>query len=123
MAVLKTCVERRIPIVVATTGHTAKQKEEIEGAAYFFVCEGLANVLKHAEAQHTTVRFSTTANILRIEIIDDGRGFDSDAVAASGLRGLADRIEALGGGLRVASPPTGGTTLAASLPLWERRDA
>jgi len=56
-------------------------------------------------------------------VIDDGRGFDPGAVVPSGLRGLADRIEALGGSLRVVSRPTAGTTLVANLPLRERCDA
>src|SRR5258706_15988807 len=69
----------RLPIGVTLdpdgVGRGARYAEEIEGAAYFFVCEGLANGLKHAEAQHTTVPLSTTANILRSQIIEDAPGF------------------------------------------------
>jgi signal transduction histidine kinase len=101
----------------------ARYAEEIEGAAYFFVCEGLANALKHAVAQQAVVRLSLTTGCLKVEVSDDGRGFDAGTVVPSGLRGLSDRIEALGGELRVVSQPNLGTTLVASLPLQEQRDA
>ncbi len=117
----------RLPIGVTIepdgVGRGARYAEEIKGAAYFVVCEGLANVLKHAASQHTTVHLSSTANTLHVEVIDDGRGFDPEAVMPSGLRGLADRIEALGGSLNVVSRPTAGTTLIANLPLRGRCDA
>jgi signal transduction histidine kinase len=103
-------------------GRGDRYAEEIEGAAYFFVCEGLANVLKHAAAGHIVVHLSLTPGCLKIEVNDNGRGFDAGAVVPSGLRGLSDRIEALGGDLRVVSQPASGTTLVASLPLQERRD-
>ena len=117
----------RLPIGVTIepdgVGRGTRYAEEIEGAAYFFVCEGLANVLKHAAAQHTTVKLSSTPDLLSVEVSDDGRGFDPGAVVSSGLRGLSDRIEALGGDLRVVSRPTAGTTLVAILPLQERGNA
>jgi signal transduction histidine kinase len=94
----------------------ARLPEEIEGAAYFLVCEGLVNTLKHASAQHASVRLAATPTSVRIEVIDDGQGFDPAAVACSGLRGLADRIEAVGGSLRVESRPGNGTCLGAELP-------
>jgi signal transduction histidine kinase len=104
-------------------GRGARYAEEIEGAAYFFVCEGLANALKHAAAGHIVVRLSLTPSCLKIEVRDNGRGFDTGSVVPSGLRGLSDRIEALGGDLRVISRPALGTTLIASLPLQEQCDA
>ena len=116
----------RLPMEVTIetdgVGRGARYAEEIEGAAYFFVCEGLANALKHAAASRTVVRLSLTPGCLKIEVSDDGRGFDAGTVVPSGLRGLSDRIEALGGDLRVISQPASGTTLVASLPLQERRD-
>jgi signal transduction histidine kinase len=91
--------------------------EEIEGAAYFLVCEALGNILKHASARQATVRLtSSPTGTLSIEVTDDGTGFDPTAATGSGLRGLKDRIEALGGSLLVASRRNEGTTLTATLP-------
>jgi len=88
---------------------------EIEGAAYFVVAEGLANVLKHSEATEATVTVSANASWLRVAVADDGHGFEPGAVHESGLRGLRDRIEALGGHLEVDSGRSG-TRIQASLP-------
>ena len=81
----------------------ARFGEAVEGAAYFFVCEGFANALKHARAERVRVRLSRAAGALEVEVSDDGGGFDVGATARSGLAGLADRIEALGGRLEVDS--------------------
>jgi signal transduction histidine kinase len=99
-----------------------RYRSEIEGAAYFFVCEGLANVLKHAGANHATVRLASVAGALHIDVSDDGTGFDTRTAAHSGLRGLQDRIEALGGSVQVVSSAAQGTTLRAAIPLQEARD-
>ncbi len=110
-----------LPIEVAVEAEadlaTARYREDIEGAAYFFVCEGLANVMKHASATATRVHLSSSNGNLQVEVIDDGRGFDPSRVARSGLRGLEDRIEAVGGTMSVGSRPGGGTRLVASLPV------
>jgi signal transduction histidine kinase len=94
-----------------------RYSEELEGAAYFLVCEGLTNALKHASAQHATVRLVSTPASLLVEVTDDGRGFEPGEAAGSGLRGLTDRIEALGGSLRIVSRPGAGTRLVAELPV------
>jgi signal transduction histidine kinase len=94
-----------------------RYSEELEGAAYFLVCEGLTNALKHASAQHATVRLVSTPASLLVEVADDGRGFEPGEAAGSGLRGLTDRIEALGGSLRIVSRPGAGTRLVAELPV------
>lgn len=88
---------------------------EIEGAAYFVVAEGLANVLKHSGAAEATVSITSNDLRLRIVIADDGHGFDQGAVLESGLRGLRDRVEALGGRVAIESRESG-TRLEASLP-------
>jgi len=88
----------------------------VEGAAYFTVCEGLANAMKHASARQLVVGLRCDDRELSIEISDDGTGFDAGEATRSGLRGLADRIEALGGLLRVTSAPGHGTQLLATLP-------
>ena len=87
----------------------------MEVAAYYVVAEALANVQKHAGAHNVTVRATTVVGDLVVEVLDDGTG-GADA-QGSGLRGLADRVEALGGSLRLESPPGGGTRLFARIPL------
>ena len=94
---------------------------EIEGAAYFVVAEGLANVLKHAAAGQATVTIEAENSHLRLEVADDGHGFPA-GTAESGLRGLRDRVEALGGRLGVSSQ-AGGTRLEATLPARQRPHA
>ncbi len=89
--------------------------EPVEVAAYFVASEALANVAKHAHATAVTIRVSHTAGEASVEISDDGVGGADDA-GGSGLRGLADRVEALGGQLRIVSPVGSGTTLTAVIP-------
>jgi signal transduction histidine kinase len=87
----------------------------VESAAYFVVAEGLANAVKHAQAHKLGVRLCQSADRLTIEVTDDGIG-GTTFVAGTGLRGLADRVDALGGSLRIDSPPGHGTHLVAELP-------
>jgi signal transduction histidine kinase len=89
---------------------------EVEGAAYFLVSEGLANVLKHARADRVAIRVEHEGRSLRIEVSDDGIGFVPTEVGGSGLTGLRDRIEAASGSLRVLASPGRGTTLIGELP-------
>ena len=84
-------------------------------AAYFVASEALANVVKYAHASAATVNFRPTGTGVMIEITDDGVG-GADPERGSGLRGLADRVEALDGRLRVSSPPGAGTVITAELP-------
>ncbi|HSL64326.1 MAG TPA: ATP-binding protein, partial [Gaiellaceae bacterium] len=76
----------------------------------------LTNVAKYARATAATVSIAPKADRLVVEVCDDGAG-GADAARGSGLRGLADRVEALGGRLALTSPPGGGTTVRAELPL------
>ena len=86
-------------------------------AAAFFVCsEGLANVAKYAEASGVRIAVAAIGPRLVVRVVDDGPG-GADTARGSGLRGLADRVEALGGTLSVASPPGAGTRLEAELPI------
>jgi signal transduction histidine kinase len=89
--------------------------EPVELAAYFVASEALANVAKYSKASHATVRLWRTGAVVTIEIADDGVG-GADETLGSGLRGLADRVEALEGRLLVKSPRGGGTTVTAELP-------
>jgi signal transduction histidine kinase len=89
--------------------------EPLELAAYFVACEALANVAKYADAGNAAVRVSRDDGLVVIEIADDGVG-GADETAGSGLRGLADRVAALDGTLRILSPPGEGTVVTAELP-------
>ena len=89
--------------------------EPVELAAYFVASEALANVAKYANATQASVRVRRAGPLATIEIADDGVGGADDS-QGSGLRGLADRVEALDGRLEVTSPPGGGTTVVAELP-------
>jgi len=96
---------------------------DVEGGAYFFVSEALANILKHAHATQAWIVFQASPDGLVVEVRDDGLGFCLDSARTSGLRGLQDRLEALGGRLTVSSAPGSGTTLRAFLPVREHVDA
>ena len=86
-----------------------------ELAAYFVASEALANVGKYAQASKAVIHVSREGERAVIEIADDGVG-GADERGGSGLRGLGDRVEALGGRLRVTSPPGVGTVVRAELP-------
>ncbi|GAA4538836.1 sensor histidine kinase [Pseudonocardia xishanensis] len=89
----------------------------VESTAFFTVCEALANTLKHGGAQRATITMVLDAGTLRIDVTDDGRGFDPAQVDGStGLVGLRDRIAAVGGRMEVRSAPGSGTTLTALVP-------
>ncbi len=88
----------------------------VEAAAYYLIAEALTNVAKYASATTVRVRVLVGDGGITVEVTDDGVG-GADPAAGSGLRGLADRVEALGGALEVHSPPGGGTSLRGRLPL------
>ena len=88
----------------------------IEAAIYYVVAETLTNAAKHAEASEAQVELSTTGDTATVEIRDNGRG-GADLADGSGIRGLADRVEALGGRFELQSPLGAGTVVRAELPL------
>jgi len=90
--------------------------DPVEAAAYYVAAEALTNAAKYAQASEVVIRASADAGELHIAISDDGRG-GADPSAGSGLRGLADRVAALGGRLNVSSAAGGGTRVEAYLPL------
>ena len=107
----------RSPLPVTLEGvPDGRLAEPLEAAAYFVVAESLTNAVKHAHASELHVRMSTEDGELRVEITDDGCG-GADPESGTGLRGLADRVEALGGRLSLFSPAGAGTTVRAALPL------
>jgi signal transduction histidine kinase len=105
-----------VSLEVADQVRNARFAQAVEGAAYFTVCEGLANAMKHASARRLVVRLGAEGDDLVVEVTDDGAGFEMRGVTRSGLSGLEDRIEALGGRFNVTSAPGRGTQLHATLP-------
>jgi signal transduction histidine kinase len=89
--------------------------DQVESAVYFVVSEALANAAKHSHAAQVRVAASSRGGRLVVEVADDGTG-GATASGGSGLRGLADRVEALGGRFTLSSPPGAGTTLRADIP-------
>jgi signal transduction histidine kinase len=99
---LTVAVDRRLP-------------EPLEVAAYYLVCECLANIGKYAQASSATIAVTRADDSVSVEVTDDGIG-GADTERGSGLRGLADRVEALDGRLRIWSPRGGGTRVRAEIP-------
>ena len=99
---LTVTIDRRLP-------------DQVESAAYFMASEALTNASKHAHAHGVSMAASYEDQCLTVEVVDDGVGGATTA-NGSGLRGLADRVEALGGRFRVSSPVGRGTTLRAEIP-------
>jgi signal transduction histidine kinase len=89
--------------------------EPVEAAVYYVVAETVTNIAKHAQAESATVSVTLASRTARVVITDNGIG-GADPARGSGLRGLADRIEALDGGLRIESPPERGTRIEAQIP-------
>jgi PAS domain S-box-containing protein len=87
----------------------------VEAAAYYLIAEALTNVTRYAQASKVRARVVASDENVVVEVSDDGVG-GADPAAGSGLRGLADRVEALGGSLAVDSPAGSGTTLRAEIP-------
>jgi signal transduction histidine kinase len=107
----------RAPLPVEVNGQPPERlPEAIEAAAFYVVSESLANVAKYASASRARVDLARDDGLLVVEVSDDGVG-GADAAKGSGLRGLSDRVEALGGRLRVSSEPGQGTTVRAELPM------
>jgi len=112
-------VAARSPLIVELRVGCERVPPAVEAAVYFTVAEALTNAAKHAQASRVSVAIEVTGDVLVAEIIDEGIGGASMA-AGSGLRGLADRLDAVGGTLSVDSPPGGGTRVRARAPLPAR---
>jgi signal transduction histidine kinase len=108
-------VIRRLDLPVQMDVPDERFRPEIEASAYFIVAEALTNVVKHSRATCAEVRVSVAGEALRVVICDDGIG-GADS-SGHGLVGLADRATALGGRLEVGNRISGGTFVAATLPL------
>ncbi len=108
--------ERSTTPVEIVCGFDERLPAPHEAALYFTASEAIANVAKHAQASRVVVQVERDAERVAIEIRDDGVG-GVDPARGTGVRGLADRIEALGGSLVVSSSPGVGTTIRAVVPL------
>jgi signal transduction histidine kinase len=105
----------RAPVPVALDVAELRFPSAVEVAAYFVCAEALTNIAKYAGASRASVNVRGGDRRLVVAVVDDGVG-GADAARGSGLRGLADRVEALGGRLAVDSPAGGGTRLVAEIP-------
>jgi PAS domain S-box-containing protein len=110
----------RAPLPVDIETPHERLAPAFEAAAYYVVAESLTNVAKYGRASSARVAVTTTNGTLRVTVADDGVG-GADPEQGSGLRGLADRVEALEGHLVVESPPGVGTTIHAEIPLHPAR--
>jgi signal transduction histidine kinase len=121
---LKTLARRSAVPVELDMRADRRLPEPIEIAAYYLVAEALTNVAKHAHASTVHVELDTAdgaaGDVLRVRVHDDGRG-GANLAGGSGLVGLNDRVEALGGRLWVDTAPGAGTTVRAELPLGPAR--
>jgi signal transduction histidine kinase len=103
-----------IPVEVDITDRV-RYPEAVEIAVYFAVSEGLANATKHSQASVVSIRIDFDGSDVRASISDDGIG-GASLKGGSGLIGIVDRLEALGGHVLLDSPPNGGTTITVTLP-------
>jgi signal transduction histidine kinase len=117
-AALKILARRSAVPVELEVGAGTRLPEPVEVAAYYIVSEALTNAAKHAHASAVRVAVEAHDGVLALSIRDDGRG-GADPARGSGLIGLTDRVDALGGTIEVASPVGAGTTLLIRLPIEE----
>jgi signal transduction histidine kinase len=106
-----------VPTTVETDG-VGRYTHDVEAAVYFSALEALQNVAKYSQATHATVRLAQTDGTMSFEVQDDGVGFDPSSTGyGTGLLGMRDRLEAVGGAVTVRSAPGEGTTVAGRVPI------
>ena len=110
---------RKAPLPVKVrTDRIGRYSRDVESAVYFCALEALNNVAKYANATQVEVRLFRSNGHLVFEIEDDGTGFDARSISyGTGLQGMADRLDAIGGMLEVRSAPGAGTTVVGRAPL------
>jgi signal transduction histidine kinase len=113
---LRTLARRAAVPVELEVPALGRLPEPVEVAAYYVVSEALTNATRHAHASGVEVSAEVSGGTLRVCVRDDGAG-GADPLGGSGLAGLKDRIEALGGTFSVYSPAGGGTTVSCELPV------
>jgi signal transduction histidine kinase len=110
-----------VPVDVRA-GDLGRFPQDVEAAIYFACLEAMQNVAKYANASGVTISIAGANGELSFEVADDGVGFDTGITThGTGLQGIADRIDALGGRFEVRSRPGAGTTLAGSIPVAASR--
>jgi PAS domain S-box-containing protein len=119
-AALRTLARRSAASVNVRVDRFGRLAPEIESAAYFIAAEATANAVKHASAHQIDIEVTSARDELRITVTDDGAG-GASLRKGTGLQGLRDRAEAIGGELAVNSPIGGPTVLAAELPFFRSR--
>ena len=108
-----------VPVSLESDG-IERYPQEVEAAVYFCCLEALQNIAKYAEASAAILRLSDGSGTLAFEVTDDGRGFDPASTGyGTGLQGMADRLDALGGSLEVRSTPGQGTTVVGRVPTLQ----
>jgi signal transduction histidine kinase len=117
VAALQAQARKASVLTVVSSDGVGRYPQEMEAAVYFCVLEALTNVAKYSGAIKAEVRLAQTNGELRLEVTDDGSGFDTVEMSyGTGLQGMADRLDAIGGTLRVASTPGEGTTIHGRIP-------
>jgi signal transduction histidine kinase len=109
----------RMPLAVDTDVSVGRLPAPVEATAYFVIAEALTNIAKHARAARATVTTRVEDRTVHVQVRDDGIGGarPDGSGLGSGLLGLADRLAALDGQLRIQSPPDGGTLVTADIPI------
>jgi signal transduction histidine kinase len=109
---------RKSPIATSVSAeHVARYPQQVEAAVYFCALEALNNIAKYSGASSAEVRLAQSNGDLTFGVSDNGGGFDADRTTyGSGLRGMADRIEVIGGVLEVHSVPGKGTSVTGRIP-------
>jgi signal transduction histidine kinase len=106
-----------VPVSVEADG-VGRYSQPVEAAVYFCTLEALNNVAKYAGASRATVTLEQRNGSLRFTVTDDGAGFDVHRTSyGTGLQGMADRLDAIGGTLQVTSRPGTGTSVSGSVPI------
>jgi signal transduction histidine kinase len=113
---LRTLARRSAVPVDLVVSTDARCPEPVEVAAYYVASEALANTMKHAQASRVEMSLATAGGSLLLSVRDDGIG-GADPARGTGLAGLTDRVEALGGSIRLHSAAGTGTYITAQLPL------
>ena len=116
---LRALARRSVVPVEVDVDVDGRLPQSIEIAAYYVASEAIANVAKHADASLAAITVAATDSHLSVTVRDDGVG-GAEAGPGSGLSGLVDRVEALGGDLKLESPPGEGTQVTVELPLGEQ---
>ena len=119
LAVALEAQARKAPVgTTVESDGVGRYPEEVEAAVYFCALEAMQNVAKYADATSTVIRLAEADGYLLFEIEDDGRGFKVDETGyGTGLQGMADRLDAIGGKLEVASEPARGALVRGRIKL------